>query len=159
MRAKHMWTRVRVCRRMIPNPRPWMESNTPSHSFVWCIFLFVVSRFSKRHSWFLPVFACGLGAPRFMWTRVRVCRRMIPNPRPWMESNTPSHSHRLRETIVFFGFVWCIFLFVVSRFSKRHSWFLPVFACGLGGMLVLVGMQKLEWENWTYSSSSDRMVH
>ncbi|CAG8151265.1 unnamed protein product, partial [Penicillium salamii] len=34
--------------------------------------------------------------------------------------------------IVFFGFVWCIFLFVVSKFSKRHSWFLPVFACGLG---------------------------
>ncbi|KAJ5734104.1 hypothetical protein N7493_002890 [Penicillium malachiteum] len=34
--------------------------------------------------------------------------------------------------VVFFGFVWCIFLFIVSRFSKRHSWFLPVFACGLG---------------------------
>lgn len=34
--------------------------------------------------------------------------------------------------IVFFGFVWCIFLFCVSKFSKRHSWFIPVFACGLG---------------------------
>ncbi|CAG7920746.1 unnamed protein product [Penicillium olsonii] len=34
--------------------------------------------------------------------------------------------------ILFFGFVWCIFLFCVSKFSKRHSWFIPVFACGLG---------------------------
>ncbi|KAJ5778652.1 hypothetical protein N7520_001898 [Penicillium odoratum] len=33
---------------------------------VWCIFLYIVSRFSKKHSWFLPVFACGLGAPRFI---------------------------------------------------------------------------------------------
>ncbi|KAJ6018178.1 hypothetical protein N7451_001557 [Penicillium sp. IBT 35674x] len=33
---------------------------------VWCIFLYIVSRFSKRHTWFLPVFACGLGAPRFI---------------------------------------------------------------------------------------------
>ncbi|KAJ5951190.1 Glycosyl transferase family 1 [Penicillium vulpinum] len=34
--------------------------------------------------------------------------------------------------ILFFGIVWCVFLFVVSKFSKKHSWFIPVFACGLG---------------------------
>ncbi|KAK9561836.1 Cell wall alpha-1,3-glucan synthase ags1 [Aspergillus fumigatus] len=34
--------------------------------------------------------------------------------------------------IVFFGFVWAGFLFVLSHLSKKHSWILPVFACGLG---------------------------
>ncbi|KAI2910628.1 CAZyme family GH13 [Aspergillus niger] len=36
------------------------------YGFVWAGFLFVVSRYFKSHSWFLPVFACGLGAPRFI---------------------------------------------------------------------------------------------
>ncbi|KAL4860332.1 hypothetical protein BDV12DRAFT_205194 [Aspergillus spectabilis] len=34
--------------------------------------------------------------------------------------------------IIFFGIVWCAFLYLVSQFSKQHSCFLPVFACGLG---------------------------
>ncbi|CAK47606.1 CAZyme family GH13 [Aspergillus niger] len=34
--------------------------------------------------------------------------------------------------IVFFGFVWAGWLFLFGYLSKRHSWILPVFACGLG---------------------------
>ncbi|PKX89275.1 alpha-1,3-glucan synthase Ags1 [Aspergillus novofumigatus IBT 16806] len=34
--------------------------------------------------------------------------------------------------VVFFGFVWAGFLFILSHLSKQHSWILPVFACGLG---------------------------
>ncbi|OQE16517.1 hypothetical protein PENFLA_c027G04293 [Penicillium flavigenum] len=58
-----------------------------------------------------------------------------PYGRNWSFLWTSIHTHAWQIVIlciVFFGFVWCIFLFVVSRFSKRHSWFLPVFACGLG---------------------------
>ncbi|KAL4897915.1 hypothetical protein BDV59DRAFT_198175 [Aspergillus ambiguus] len=34
--------------------------------------------------------------------------------------------------IVFFGIVWAGVLLLFARFSKQHSWILPVFACGLG---------------------------
>ena len=34
--------------------------------------------------------------------------------------------------IVFFGFVWVGFLFLVSKYLKAHSWSLPLIACGLG---------------------------
>jgi alpha-1,3-glucan synthase len=36
--------------------------------FVWAGFLFALSHLSKQHSWILPVFACGLGAPR--WAQI-----------------------------------------------------------------------------------------
>lgn len=36
---------------------------------VWAAMLFVLTRFSKTHTWLLPVFAVGLGAPR--WCQVR----------------------------------------------------------------------------------------
>lgn len=58
-----------------------------------------------------------------------------PYGRNWSFLWTSIHTHAWEIVIlcvVFFGFVWCIFLFIVSRFSKKHSWFLPVFACGLG---------------------------
>jgi alpha-1,3-glucan synthase len=32
---------------------------------VWIVMLYILSRLSKDHSWILPVFAIGLGAPRF----------------------------------------------------------------------------------------------
>ncbi|KAL4939530.1 hypothetical protein BDV06DRAFT_224955 [Aspergillus oleicola] len=34
----------------------------------WVLILFIFSRLSKSHSWILPVFACGLGAPR--WAQI-----------------------------------------------------------------------------------------
>ncbi|KGO47515.1 Glycosyl transferase, family 1 [Penicillium expansum] len=58
-----------------------------------------------------------------------------PYGRNWSFLWTSQHTHPWQIVllcIVFFGFVWCIFLFVVSKWSKKHSWFLPVFACGLG---------------------------
>ncbi|KAI2704711.1 CAZyme family GH13 [Penicillium roqueforti] len=58
-----------------------------------------------------------------------------PYGRNWSFLWGSSHAHAWQIVIlciVFFGVIWCIFLFVVSKFSKRHSWFLPVFACGLG---------------------------
>ncbi|KAK4692298.1 hypothetical protein P7C71_g4875, partial [Lecanoromycetidae sp. Uapishka_2] len=35
---------------------------------IWTIFLYIFSRLSKSHSWILPVFAMGLGAPR--WAQI-----------------------------------------------------------------------------------------
>ncbi|KAJ5894933.1 hypothetical protein N7495_006624 [Penicillium taxi] len=58
-----------------------------------------------------------------------------PYGRNWSFLWTSAHTHGWQIVIlciVFFGFVWCIFLYIISRFSKRHTWFLPVFACGLG---------------------------
>ncbi|KAJ5158949.1 Glycosyl transferase family 1 [Penicillium coprophilum] len=58
-----------------------------------------------------------------------------PYGRNWSFLWGSIHTHAWQIVIlciVFFGVVWCVFLFVVSKFSKKHSWFLPVFACGLG---------------------------
>lgn len=33
--------------------------------FVWAVILFVMSHLSKTHTWILPIFAIGLGAPRW----------------------------------------------------------------------------------------------
>jgi alpha-1,3-glucan synthase len=58
-----------------------------------------------------------------------------PYGRNWSFLWNSTHTHAWQIVIlciIFFGVVWCIFLFIVSRFSKQHSWFLPVFACGLG---------------------------
>ncbi|CAI7610059.1 unnamed protein product [Penicillium glandicola] len=58
-----------------------------------------------------------------------------PYGRNWSFLWSSTHTHAWQIVIlciVFFGVVWCIFLFFVSKFSKKHSWFLPVFACGLG---------------------------
>ncbi|KAI5242087.1 alpha-1,3-glucan synthase [Aureobasidium subglaciale] len=32
---------------------------------IWCAALYALSRFSEHHSWFLPIFGAGLGAPRW----------------------------------------------------------------------------------------------
>ena len=37
---------------------------------VWGVLLLILTHFSKTHTWLLPVFAVGLGAPR--WCQVRV---------------------------------------------------------------------------------------
>ncbi|KAH0284135.1 hypothetical protein M436DRAFT_61172 [Aureobasidium namibiae CBS 147.97] len=33
--------------------------------FIWSVALYTLSRFSEYHSWFLPIFSAGLGAPRW----------------------------------------------------------------------------------------------
>ena len=33
--------------------------------FVWALLMFVLTHFAKTHTWLLPVFAVGLGAPRW----------------------------------------------------------------------------------------------
>ncbi|KAI4719930.1 alpha-1,3-glucan synthase [Aureobasidium sp. EXF-10727] len=32
---------------------------------IWCTALYILSRYSEHHSWFLPIFGAGLGAPRW----------------------------------------------------------------------------------------------
>lgn len=41
---------------------------------VWAAMLFVLTHFSKTHTWLLPVFAVGLGAPRWCQVRKRLLR-------------------------------------------------------------------------------------
>ncbi|OJJ64734.1 hypothetical protein ASPSYDRAFT_84729 [Aspergillus sydowii CBS 593.65] len=58
-----------------------------------------------------------------------------PYGRNWSFLWTSIHAHAWQIVIlcvVFFGIIWIAFLYLVSQFSKQHSWFLPVFACGLG---------------------------
>ncbi|PWY72970.1 alpha-1,3-glucan synthase, partial [Aspergillus heteromorphus CBS 117.55] len=58
-----------------------------------------------------------------------------PYGRNWGFLWTSSHTKPWQIVIlcvVFFGFVWAGFLFIVSKYFNSHSWFLPVFACGLG---------------------------
>ncbi|KAL4788597.1 hypothetical protein BJX76DRAFT_353043 [Aspergillus varians] len=58
-----------------------------------------------------------------------------PYGRNWSFLWTTAHAHAWQIVIlciVFFGVLWIAFLFLVSQLSKQHSWFLPVFACGLG---------------------------
>ena len=44
---------------------------------VWGVVLGILTYFSKTHTWLLPVFAVGLGAPR--WCQVRTAHSVI-NP-------------------------------------------------------------------------------
>ncbi|KAE8155104.1 hypothetical protein BDV25DRAFT_169289 [Aspergillus avenaceus] len=58
-----------------------------------------------------------------------------PYGRNWGFLWSSNHAHDWQIVIlcvVFYGFVWAGFLFVVGHYFKSHSWFLPVFACGLG---------------------------
>ncbi|KAE8394957.1 hypothetical protein BDV23DRAFT_178946 [Aspergillus alliaceus] len=58
-----------------------------------------------------------------------------PYGRNWSFLWTSIHTHAWQIVIlcvIFFGLLWIAFLYLVSQFSKQHSWFLPVFACGLG---------------------------
>ncbi|KAL4966950.1 alpha-1,3-glucan synthase Ags1 [Aspergillus stella-maris] len=58
-----------------------------------------------------------------------------PYGRNWSFLWTSAHAEKWQIVILcvfFFGVLWCFFLYLVSQFSKQHSWFLPVFACGLG---------------------------
>ncbi|CEL08688.1 Putative Alpha-1,3-glucan synthase Ags1 [Aspergillus calidoustus] len=58
-----------------------------------------------------------------------------PYGRNWSFLWTTAHATKwqiLILCVVFFGVIWCLFLYLVSQFSKQHSWFLPVLACGLG---------------------------
>ena len=41
---------------------------------VWAAMLIVLTHFSKTHTWLLPVFAVGLGAPRWCQVRRRLLR-------------------------------------------------------------------------------------
>ncbi|PYH45918.1 alpha-1,3-glucan synthase [Aspergillus saccharolyticus JOP 1030-1] len=57
-----------------------------------------------------------------------------PYGRNWNFLWSSSHAHAWQIVIlcvVFFGFVWAGFLFIVARYLKAHSWFLPLLACGL----------------------------
>jgi len=50
--------------------------------FIWAAFLFVFGRLSKKHSWILPIFAIGLGAPR--WAQMLWAISGIGLWVPWM---------------------------------------------------------------------------
>lgn len=55
---------------------------------IWAVFLFFLSRLSKSHSWILPVFAIGLGAPR--WCQMLWGTSQIGNWLPWAGGYTSS---------------------------------------------------------------------
>lgn len=50
--------------------------------FIWITFLFLFGRLSKKHSWILPIFAIGLGAPR--WAQMLWGTSGIGLWVPWM---------------------------------------------------------------------------
>jgi alpha-1,3-glucan synthase len=49
---------------------------------VWVLFLFLFAKLSKNHSWIVPIFAIGLGAPR--WAQMLWGVSGIGNWVPWM---------------------------------------------------------------------------
>ena len=48
---------------------------------VWIVFLYTISHLSKSHSWVLPVFAMGLGAPR--WAQILWSTSNMGHYLPW----------------------------------------------------------------------------
>lgn len=50
---------------------------------VWAAFLLVIGLLSKKHSWLLPVFAIGLGAPR--WCQMLWGTTPIGQSLPWAD--------------------------------------------------------------------------
>jgi len=53
---------------------------------VWSAFLLVIALLSKKHSWLLPVFAIGLGAPR--WCQMLWGTTFIGYSLPWGDIGT-----------------------------------------------------------------------
>lgn len=54
---------------------------------VWAAMLFVLTHFSKTHTWLLPVFAVGLGAPR--WCQMLWGTSSLALYIPWAGSGGP----------------------------------------------------------------------
>ncbi|KAG0152207.1 hypothetical protein CROQUDRAFT_85940 [Cronartium quercuum f. sp. fusiforme G11] len=54
---------------------------------IWGALMFVLSRFSKRHTWLLPIFAVGLGAPR--WCQMLWGTSSIALYVPWAGKGGP----------------------------------------------------------------------
>lgn len=48
---------------------------------IWIVFLYIFSHLSKSHSWVLPVFAMGLGAPR--WAQILWSTSSMGHYLPW----------------------------------------------------------------------------
>ena len=48
---------------------------------IWIVFLYIFSHMSKSHSWVLPVFAMGLGAPR--WAQILWSTSNMGQYLPW----------------------------------------------------------------------------
>jgi alpha-1,3-glucan synthase len=60
---------------------------------VWGVMLWILAYFSKTHTWLLPVFAVGLGAPRWcqvssaekeLWLRFSSCLRCYGGRLHWL---------------------------------------------------------------------------
>ncbi|KAE9386577.1 hypothetical protein BT96DRAFT_1005962 [Gymnopus androsaceus JB14] len=54
---------------------------------VWSLMLFLLTHFSKTHTWLLPVFAVGLGAPR--WCQILWGTSGIAYYVPWAHNGGP----------------------------------------------------------------------
>ncbi|KAJ5682035.1 uncharacterized protein N7477_001975 [Penicillium maclennaniae] len=115
----------------------------PIAIFIWGIgllLLFGLPKYYRQKPGKVPSFYKSLFRRKIvLWNFVAVILQNFflsaPYGRNWSFLWTTSHATAWEIVIlciVFFGIVWCVFLFIISKFSKRHSWFLPVFACGLG---------------------------
>ncbi|KAJ5202082.1 uncharacterized protein N7498_006745 [Penicillium cinerascens] len=115
----------------------------PIAIFVWGIgllLIFGLPNYYRQKPGKVPSFYKSLFRRKIvLWNFVAVILQNFflsaPYGRNWSFLWSSIHTHAWEIVIlciVFFGFVWCVFLFIISKFSKRHSWFLPVFACGLG---------------------------
>ncbi|KAJ5580343.1 uncharacterized protein N7459_006328 [Penicillium hispanicum] len=115
----------------------------PIACFLWVVgllLIFGLPDYYRQKPGKLPSFYKSLLRRRIvLWNFVAVIFQNFflsaPYGRNWNFLWTTEHAHAWQIVIlcvVFFGLVWILFLFMVSQFSKRHSWFLPVFACGLG---------------------------
>ncbi|KAJ5929772.1 hypothetical protein N7454_006722 [Penicillium verhagenii] len=115
----------------------------PIAIFLWCVGLLLVfglPDYYRQKPGKVPSFYKSLFRRKIvLWNFVAVILQNFflsaPYGRNWSFLWTSIHTKPWEIVIlciVFFGIVWCMFLYIVSRFSKKHSWFLPVFACGLG---------------------------
>ncbi|OLL21883.1 Cell wall alpha-1,3-glucan synthase ags1 [Neolecta irregularis DAH-3] len=60
---------------------------------VWGFMMFILGRFSKTHSWFIPIFAIGLGAPR--WCQILWATSGLGQWVPWAGTAGPFVSRSL----------------------------------------------------------------
>ncbi|KAA8645027.1 alpha-1,3-glucan synthase Ags1 [Aspergillus tanneri] len=115
----------------------------PIAIFLWAIgllLIFGLPNYYRQAPGKVPSFYKSVFRRRIvLWNFVAVVLQNFflsaPYGRNWGFLWNSTHAHAWQIVIlcvVFFGLLWCLFLFIVSQFSKQHSWFLPVFACGLG---------------------------
>lgn len=106
--------------------------------FVWAIMMLIITHFVKTHSWFLPIFAVGLGAPR--WCQMLWGTSSLGLYVPWGGSSGPYLSVSLWLWLGVLDAIQGVGLgmILLQTLSRLHVCATLAFAQMIGSIVVIV---------------------